>query len=110
MSTQLPTSIINSSFISSFISPISFDGSMLDPITFEPMTTCGFPDEAGRPMSCVQTGFTVGEKTLHQLEQDPITRDPIIMAQWHPNFALIACIEEFITKQKLPPQSSVPVS
>ena len=102
MSTQLPTSIINSSII--------FDDSMLDPITFGPMTSSGFPDEAGRPMSCTDGGYTVGETTLHQLEQHPIHRTPIIMAQWKPNFALIACIEQFITKQNLPPRSSDPVS
>ena len=103
MSTQLPTSIINSN-------SIIFDDSMLDPITFGPMTTLGLPDETGRPMSCIQTGYTVGETTLHQLDQHPITRGPIDMAQWKPNFALIACIDQFITKQNLPPRSSDPVS
>ena len=99
MSIQSNTSTINSSII--------FDDSMLDPITFGPMTTLGLPDETGRPMSCVQTGYTVGETTLHQLDQHPITRGPIIMAQWKPNFALIACIEQFMVRHITP---SNPVS
>jgi hypothetical protein len=78
------------------VSNIKWLESMLCPILLGPMTNRGYPNETGRPMSCIETGYTVGEKTLHQLATHPKLGTPIDVTRWQINFTLESSIENFI--------------
>ena len=89
---------INTSQINIAKMPDSF----LDTDTFEPLTSIGIPNEAGRPMSDIETGYTVGKNNLGKYTSHPITRQPMIFSNWRPNFALEKSIAEWITSQSTP--------
>ena len=102
---------MSSSNVPSINNPIQtliFPDSMLDKITYGPMTDIGYPGEAGHPMSCKSTQYTLGSKTLSILDKHPFTRQPINRSEWNPNRGLQDAIEEFIGNAHI--QATIPVS
>ena len=75
---------------------IVWKDSMLCRVLFGPMTDKGYKDETGRPYSCIDTSYTVGEKTLRQLTSHPLKREPMDLNKWRINLGVEECIEEHI--------------